>query len=188
MLYEIYPVKACSMRFYASVFGALVFAVPAQAEEVYGGVYAHAVDTPFTFDTGEGGVSVQAGVRFEPVEALSIIGSPQPYIFASANLDGDTNFAGAGLSWKVDLGPLYIRPGVGLVIHDAPSVRVDPVTRIRTDLGSRVLFEPEIAIGARVSQRVSVEASWVHISNAQIFDSDQNPGIDTIGVRVNLAL
>ena len=163
-------------------------AAPAAADEVYGGVYAHGVDTPFTFDTGEGGIDLQVGYRFGRIEALSAIGSPEPYVFASINTAGDTQFAGAGLSWKAELGPVYVRPGVGLVIHDAPSLRVDEANGVRTDLGSRVLFEPEIAIGTQLSPRWSIEASWVHISNAQIFDSEQNPGIDTMGVRLNLAL
>jgi hypothetical protein len=161
------------------------FAVPVQAQEVYGGVYAHGVDTPFTFDTGEGGVDVQLGYRFAPIEALRAVGGPEPYVFASVNLDGDTNFAGAGISWKAEIGPVYLRPGIGLVIHDAPSRRVDPATGSRTDLGSRVLFEPEIALGTQISPRLSVEASWVHISNARLFNSEQNPGIDTIGLRLN---
>ena len=162
---------------------AIAFAAsPAAAQEVYGGVYAHAVDTPFTFDTNEGGVDLQAGIRFDEIEALADV---QPYIFGSANLSGDTSFVGAGLSWKAELGAIYVRPGVGLVIHDAPSLRVDPDTGIRTDLGSRVLFEPEIAIGLDLDERWSVEASWVHISNARLFNSQQNPGIDTMGLRVN---
>jgi hypothetical protein len=74
------------------------------------------------------------------------------------------------------------------VLHDAPATRVNSDSGIRTDLGSRVLFEPEIAIGLAVAPRVSVEASWVHISNARLFDSQQNPGIDMIGVRANLRL
>lgn len=155
------------------------------AQEIYGGVYAHAVDTPFTLDTGEGGTAVQLGYRFAPVEALRAVGRPEPYVFASVNLAGDTNFAGAGVSWKAEVGPLYLRPGIGLVVHDAPSRRVDPVTGIRTDLGTRVLFEPEIAIGTALTERLSVEASWVHISNGGLFKSRQNPGIDTIGVRLN---
>ena len=167
---------------------ACAIAAPASAGELYGGVYKHAVDTPFTLDTQEGGVDVQAGYRFEPVEALSFIGKPQPYVFASANLDGDTNFAAVGLSWKLGDGPVYVRPGIGLAVHDAPSLRVNPATGIRTDLGSRVLFEPEIAIGTQLSERVSIEASWVHISNARLFNRDQNPGIDAIGVRANFKL
>ena len=161
-------------------------AVPAQAGEVFGGVYAHAVDTPFTFDTGEGGADVQIGVRSDPIEALRIIGKPSVQVFGSLNSEeGGTAFVAAGLSWKIDAGPVYIRPGVGLALHNAPEIRVDPETRIRTDLGSRVLFEPEIAIGTNVSERVSVEASWVHISNARLFNREQNPGIDMMGVRLN---
>ena len=165
---------------------AIGLAVPAQAGEVFGGVYAHAVDTPFTFDTGEGGADVQIGVRSEPIEALRVIGKPSAHVFGSLNSEeGGTDFVAAGLSWKVDAGPVYIRPGVGLALHNAPELRVDPATRIRTDLGSRVLFEPEIAIGTDLSERVSVEASWVHISNARLFNREQNPGIDMMGVRLN---
>ena len=166
------------------LFAGVTLCLPASAmaQEIYGGVYAHAVETPFTFDTQEGGVDMQAGVRFEPIESL---GDVQPYAFGSLNLSGDTSFIGAGVSWKAELGPVYIRPGVGLVIHDAPSFRVNEETGYRTDLGSRVLFEPEIAIGADLSERWSLEASWVHISNARLFNSQQNPGIDTMGLRLN---
>lgn len=161
-------------------------AVPAQAGELFGGVYAHAVDTPFTFDTGEGGADVQIGVRSDPIEALRVIGMPSAHVFGSLNSEeGGTDFVAAGLSWKIDAGPVYIRPGVGLALHNAPEIRVDPETRIRTDLGSRVLFEPEIAIGTNVSERVSIEASWVHISNARLFNREQNPGINMMGLRLN---
>ena len=155
----------------------------AMAQEVYGGVYAHAVETPFTFDTDEGGTDLQAGIRLDEIRAL---GGMQPYVFGSVNLSGDTSFVGAGVSWKAELGKVYLRPGVGLVVHDAPDLRVDPDTGIRTDLGSRVLFEPEIALGYDVPDRLSLEASWVHISNARLFNSEQNPGIDMMGARVNI--
>ena len=86
------------------------------------------------------------------------------------------------------MGPVYLRPGVGLVVHDGPSDRIDPVSGRHTELGSRVLFEPEIALGLNVSSRLAVEASWVHISHAQLFNGTQNPGIDMMGVRLNLEL
>ena len=170
---------------------ATLAAIPpsAHAQEVFGGVYAHAVDTPFTLETTEtGSVDIAAGVRFEGIEALGFIGSPEPYVVGSLNLSGDTSFAGAGLAWTIGKGPFYVRPGIGLVVHDGPELRVNPATGLRTDLGSRVLFEPEIGVGYRISERASVEAHWMHISQGQIFDSDQNPGIDMIGVRVNWRL
>lgn len=170
----------------AAVIGAFVIASPAHAGELYGGVYKHAVDTPFTLDTQESGADVQLGYRLDPI--LPVVGI-EPYVFGSVNSEsGGTDFVGAGISRKFSLGGVYVRPGVGLVVHNAPSRRVNPATGVRTDLGSRVLFEPEIALGLAVAPRVSVEASWVHISNARLFNSRQNPGIDMIGVRANLKL
>ena len=170
----------------AAALGAFALAAPAQAGEVYGGVYAHAANTPFTLDSEESGADLMAGYRLDPIVPLAKI---EPYLFASINPDGGgTDFAGVGISRKFDLGRVYVRPGVGLVVHNAPSLRVSAATGLRTDLGSRVLFEPEIAIGAAVAPRVTLEASWVHISNARIFDSQQNPGIDAIGLRANIKL
>lgn len=155
---------------------------------MFGGLYAHAVDTPFSFDTGEDGVDFQLGVRSEPIEALDVIGNPSAHAFGSISTSGDTSFVAAGLSWKFDVGPVYLRPGVGLALHDAPDRRVDLASHVRTDLGSRVLFAPEIALGTKVSSRVSLELSWVHISNARILNSEQNPGIDMIGLRLNVGV
>ena len=161
-------------------------AAPAHAGELYAGVYDHAVDTPFTLDTQEGGADLQLGYRLAPILPVARI---EPYVFGSLNTgEGGTDFVGAGVSRKFAVGPLYVRPGVGLVLHNAPSLRANPATGVRTDLGSRVLFEPEIALGLAVAPRVSVEASWVHISNARLFNSQQNPGIDMIGLRANLKL
>jgi lipid A 3-O-deacylase len=170
--------------FAATAFLSAALAAPVSAQELFGGVYVHAVDTPFTLDTGEHGTDIEAGYRFDPIEGLSAIGKPAPYVIASLNTAGDTSFAGAGLSWKIGKGPVYVRPGIGLVVNDAPSYRVDPVTGYRTDLGSRVLFEPEIAIGTRITPRLGIEASWVHISHARLFNSEQNPGIDMMGLRL----
>lgn len=171
-----------------SICGALALTMfghaPAQAQEVFAGAYAHGVDTPFTFETPEGGVDLALGVRLNGIDALDFIGRPAPYAIASINTRGDTSFAGAGLSWTIGKGRFYLRPAIALVVHDGPELRIDPATRIRTDLGSRVLFEPEIGIGYRFSERFSAEASWMHISQGQIFDSQQNPGIDMIGVRL----
>lgn len=163
-------------------------AAPAAADEVFAGAYAHGVETPLTFYTGEGGADFQIGYRFAGIDALRAAGKPAPYVMASLNTGGDTSFAGAGLSWKLGKGPLYARPGVGLVVHDGPSDRIDPVSGRHTELGSRVLFAPEIAVGAKASERLGIEASWVHISHAQVFNGAQNPGIDMMGVRLNWSL
>ena len=159
----------------------------ARADEFFAGVYKHAIDTPFTLYTGESGADIELGYRFARQDALRIIGRPAPYVIASVNTRGDTSFAGAGLSWKIGKGPVYFRPGLGLVVQDGPLPRYAADGR-RTDLGSRVLFEPEVALGTRLSDKVAIEASWTHVSHARLFNWRQNPGIDMMGVRLAFAL
>lgn len=182
----------CKPALIAALAGGLVPAlapVPAAAQEVFAGVYRHGAGTPFTLDTGEGGADLELGYRFAPIERLGAVGKPAPYLIASINTRGDTSFAGIGLAWTIALGrrggPVYLRPGVGLVVHDGPAFRTDPAGTTRTDLGSRVLFEPEIGLGYRIDRRFSLEASWTHVSHARLFNAAQNPGIDMIGLRLN---
>ena len=159
------------------------------AQEVFAGVYKHGVDTPFTLYSGERGADLELGFRLAPIAALSVIGSPSPYVIGSLNTAGDTSFAGVGIGWRVGVaGPFYLRPGVGLVVHDGPSYRVDLARHQETDLGSRVLFEPELGLGYRLDRQVSLEASWTHISGARVFNSQQNPGLDMWGARANFRL
>ncbi len=159
-----------------------LWTAPVMAQEAWGGVAAHGVRTPFALETGEGGLDIQAGYRFAPQDRLSAIGSPSPYVLAVVNTGGDTNLAAGGLSWRFG-DQLYVQPGIGLALHDGPSTRVNEATRYRTDLGSRILFNPKLAVGWRISGRAAVEASWIHVSNAQLL-SRQNPGLDIIGARV----
>lgn len=172
------------IRTAAAILCLALSAAPVHAGEVFGGLYAHAVSTPLSLNTDEGGADVQLGYRGDPIAGLRVVGAPAPYALVSINTAGDTDFVAAGLAWKFDVGPVYIRPGVGLSYNNGPRRRVD-AEGTRTDLGSRVLFAPELGVGVAVSERFSVEASWVHISGARLFNREQNPGIDAIGVRVN---
>jgi hypothetical protein len=156
-------------------------AAPAAAGEIFAGVYAHNVATPLTATEREGGADFQLGWRGGRIEALRALGAPSPHIYALVNSDGDTNFASAGISWRWG-GRVYLRPGIGLAIHDGPSR--SEATADRIWFGSRILFAPEISAGVRLSDRVAVEASWLHFSHAQLFGR-QNPGSDQFGVRVD---
>ena len=159
-----------------------VFATPASAQEIFGGVYLHDVETPLNFSGDiEGGTGFQLGFRGAPIRGLKVIGGPSPYVMAQLNSEGNTHFAAAGISWKIGR-QIYVRPGIGLAIHTGPG-RVVPGDN-RIDFGSRILFQPELAVGAQVSERLSVEASAVHFSHATLF-SGQNPGMDTFGIRLN---
>ena len=156
-------------------------AAPAQGQELFGGIYVHDVDTGLTKSGIEEGVDVELGWRGDRIGALRAIGRPSPQAFVSLNSAGNTHFASAGISWKIGR-TVYLRPGIGLAVHTGPGQVVPGDDRI--DFGSRILFAPEIGLGVRLGERLSAEASWVHLSHAQLF-SPQNPGIDTIGVRFN---
>jgi lipid A 3-O-deacylase len=161
---------------------ALAFcAAPAAAGEIFGGVYAHNVETPLTARGLENGADLQLGWRGGRIAALQALGAPSPHVYGLVNTNGDTSFASAGLSWRFG-GALYLRPGIGLAIHDGPSR--SKATGDRVWFGSRILFAPELGAGVRLSERSTIEASWVHFSHAQLFGR-QNPGSDQFGIRLN---
>ena len=159
-------------------------ATPAQAGELFGGLYVHGVDTPLTLGgSPEGGIDFQLGYRGGPIIAGTGL---EPYVFGAINSNGDTNYAAAGLSWKFG-DRIYIRPGIGIAVHPGSAKSTDNPFNTKIEFGSRILFEPELGIGARISERMTIEASWVHMSHAQLFGK-QNPGIDNIGARLNWKL
>ncbi|HEX8639950.1 MAG TPA: acyloxyacyl hydrolase [Allosphingosinicella sp.] len=163
---------------------AALLAGPAQAAELFGGLLAHDVHSRITRGGFEDGVDVQLGWRGGRIGALRVLGSPSPYAFASVAAGAETHFAAAGLSWRIGR-RLFVRPGVGLAVHTRGSRGV--VNGLRTDFGSRILFEPELGLGYQLSERVAIEATWVHLSHAQLFGR-QNPGMDSVGMRLSLSL
>ncbi len=163
----------------------LLSAAPADAAELFTGLMAHDIDTPLTKGGFESGADLELGWRGDRLSGLRAIGAPSPYAFASIATGGETHFAAAGLSWRIG-GRLFARPGIGLALHSRSSN--SPIRNgRRTDLGSRILFEPELGIGYQLNARVSIEAAWVHVSHAQLL-SGQNPGMDSIGLRLTYRL
>ena len=163
---------------------AMAAAPPAHGAELFGGVLVHDVDTRLTRGGFEDGLDVEFGWRGGRIAPLRALGSPSPYVFASLASGGETHFAAAGLSWRIG-GRLFVRPGIGLAVHTRDGDGV--INGLRTDLGSRILFEPELGLGYQLSERVSLEATWVHLSHAQLL-SRQNPGMDSLGVRLSVRL
>ena len=162
---------------------ATLIATPAQAGEIFGGVYKHAVETPLSLSGGdERGVDLQLGYRWAGIGRTGL----QPYVFAAANTAGDTHYAAAGLSYRFGK-QIYLRPGIGLALHTGSTRDFDVRGNGEIEFGSRLLFEPELGVGYQANDRLSVEASWVHMSHATLFGG-QNPGIDNIGVRLNWKL
>ncbi|WP_310215428.1 acyloxyacyl hydrolase [Caulobacter sp. BE264] len=186
---------------------ALGCAVPAFAGEAFVGVYKH--DVTFIGKAvglgaagREGGADIHLGYRTDRIERLDWLGKPQVHAMVSINTNNTSNFAAVGFNWKVELGQpggFYLRPGMGLAYTDgkaglppanAPNLTPEERARRtwlyynRIDFGSKVLFEPELALGYQVSDKVSVELSYTHLSNGQIFHQGKNQGLDDAGVRL----
>jgi len=172
------------MRVFALCAGISAMAAPsaASAGEIFGGVYVHDVDTPLSKSGVEGGADLQAGWRGGRIGQTPL----QPYVFGALNTAGDTSYAAAGLSAKFGE-RVFIRPGLGIAVHTGSAKNFEDPFNNKVDFGSRVLFEPELGIGARISSRATIEASWVHMSHAQLFGR-QNPGMDNFGLRLSLGL
>jgi len=161
---------------------ALLVPGTAHADEVIGGIYAHAVGTKLSLGSSrESGIDLQLGYCGGKIIPGTGI---QPYAFGALNTNGDTSYAALGLSWKFG-DRFYVRPGLGLAIHNGSSK--DFVLDDRIAFGSRILFAPEVGVGARINDRLTIEASLIHLSHGQVFGG-QNPGIDNIGARINLKL
>jgi lipid A 3-O-deacylase len=162
-------------------------AVPSgvQAAEIFGGVHVHDVKTPLDDAGIESGADISLGFRGDTIGHLWH-GALEPYVFAAVNTAGNTNYGAVGLSAKYSLGGnWYFRPGLGIAVHTGSAGKFFRTDKIA--FGSRVLFEPELGIGTQLSNHVSVEASWVHMSHAQLAGKE-NPGIDNLGIRLNVAL
>lgn len=165
----------------------MAFMLPAAAHagEIFAGLHDHDVKTPLDLSGIETGVDFSLGYRGAGIGHL--LGAElQPYIFGAVNSAGDTDYAAAGIEARFPLGHnFYFRPGIGIAVHDGSAAKYYRTDRIA--FGSRVLFEPEIALGTKLSRHFSIEASWVHMSHAQLFGKE-NPGIDNLGMRLNFAL
>lgn len=189
-----------------------VAAVPARADsgtesEAFVGVFAH--DVTFVGEAvglgaagHEEGVDTQIGVRTHQIESWRPIGRPRAYALLSINSSGDTSFVSMGLTWRIPLGERrrwYFQPGLGLAVHDGwdefppfdqPGISQEEFDRRvalrseRVEFGSVMLFQPELTFGYAFSDRFAVEASYVHLSNGQVFNNGKNEGMDDVGIRL----
>ena len=151
----------------------------AAAGEAFVGAYAHDVHV-FAIGGFESGAELSAGYRTSPLAGLAPIGSPSVYGFGAVNTDGGLDYAAAGLSWRFG-DKFFLRPGIGIAIHNGEVGKFQVGDEL--NLGSRVLAELELGAGWQINPRVSLEASLVHMSHAQLAGR-QNPGNDDLGVRL----
>jgi hypothetical protein len=135
----------------------------------------------------ESGAELELGWRSKGIDALRFLGRPSVYVRGALAASGGTDFVSAGLSWRLGRGRLYLRPEFGLAVQTG-AMPVFDAGGTRTDLGSRVVFEPALAVGYRIAPRLAIEAALVHRSHAGLFNGRQNPGMDSLGLRLNFSL
>jgi hypothetical protein len=180
-------------------FATLAFAGPAMAGEAFLGAYVHDVDDGISYGRFEPGAQIVVGARTAALDELAFVGRARVHLLAGMNTAGGTNYVAAGLSWRFHIDDrFYFQPGLGLAMHDGrtnlPSPLepgISPAERLKResdrrdqlDLGSRVLFQPELSIGYRATERFSFELSWIHLSHAKLAGS-YNPGVADVGVRI----
>ena len=141
----------------------------ADAAKLFGGVYVHDVKLPTDNSGIESGADLSARLSRRRASAIRRCSHT---FSAPLNTAGKTSYAAVGLSAKFGRS-IYFRPGLGLAIHNGSAGKFYRTDKIA--FGSRVLFEPEIALGTQINGRLSVEASWVHMSHAQLFGA-RKPG------------
>jgi len=181
--------------------GLALLAAPATAGEALLGVYAHDIDDQISHGHFEKGPQIVGGVRTAALDELAFLHKPRVHLIVGVNTHhGGTNYVAAGLSWRFH--PLggerfYLEPGIGVAVHDGhvnlPSPSEQGISlaeaqrrfrdyQTKLDLGSRVLFEPEISLGWKATERFSFELSWIHMSHAKLAGS-YNPGLGDFGLR-----
>lgn len=145
----------------------------------------------------DGTVDVQLVYRSAP---LRFALKPRLTGKVQINIAGRTSFASVGAEWRQHVlrERVYGQVGIGLTVHDGYRFTPDPfqpglpiaeirrrydIYRNRTSFGSQVLFNPNASLGIRLNRRRAVEVTWEHYSHHQLF-SEQNPGIDNLGLRL----
>ena len=88
------------------------------------------------------------------------------------------------------LGMAYTTGKAGLPPVNAPDLSPAEIARrlhlyhTRKDFGSHWEFEPDLALGYRVSPKLAAELSYEHLSNGEILHHGKNQGLDDLGARL----
>jgi hypothetical protein len=160
----------------------LLGAGPARAQAVLGGVLSHGAKIGITACCYEGGADLQLGLRTPPLYSYGRMGDISLYALGSANTAGGVGFTSAGLALKTEITHgVYFRIGLGAAVQTGSAAN-DQVTPNRLYLGSRFLFQPEGGFGYQLNPKWALEATYTHLSHAQLA-GPQNPGLDDLGLR-----
>ena len=183
-------------RLIALALGTTALAAPASAqfiEEARIGVMQHNVCISDCKNADkEDGPNIEGELVFAGPDIFRYIATPRPYIVASYNTAGNTNFGGFGLLWNWDFATGWsLEPSLGYVIHDGANESPFPQGDPRSDafakdniyFGSDDLFRTGLALNRDIGENWGVQLQYEHLSHGQILGNGRNQGVDNIGVR-----
>jgi lipid A 3-O-deacylase len=168
---------------------------PASAEtEARVGAAAHNVNGA----SSEGGAAIQLELVGDRLSAPRWLFAPRPYAMASANLDGDTSYAAAGLYWRVRISDRWsIEPGFGFAVHDGAlrnpypdgDPRADAFAQSHQLLGSRVLFRDSLGVRRSLENGRAVSLTFEHLSNGgSLFGHEDNQSLNELTLSYSVQL
>lgn len=134
---------------------------------------------------------------------LRFLFSPNPILGGSINNEDETHTAYIALNWQHQFeNRLFLAGSFGFAVHtgnlDQAERQCAPaegcslpgnrafVNTGEVTLGSRILFRESVELGYRVAQRHGISVYFAHMSNASIFDDD-NDGMNFLGLRYRYA-
>jgi lipid A 3-O-deacylase len=108
---------------------------------------------------------------------------PRFHVGASLNLNGNTSFGYAGLTWTFSMTPTtFVEGSFGGAIHNG---RTDPLDDHHSALGCTALFRESGSVGVRIAEHWTVMVTVEHLSNAGLCSS--NRGITNFGMKAGYA-
>ncbi len=103
--------------------------------------------------------------------------TPRPHIGANIDFDGETNQLYFGFTWDVRLTDrLFLETSFGGAVHDGATGKT-----AETSFGCTLNFRESVAIGVELSERLRLQLSVDHMSNAGL--CDRNDGLTNGGLR-----
>jgi lipid A 3-O-deacylase len=148
--------------------------------EVRGGVFVHDPESPEAGSADLNG-EVLFVKPFTSADPLWNALLPRPHIGGTANFEGKTSQAYAGLTWDYDLTSRVFAEGTfGGSVNDGHAGKIVPVGY--NAMGCKESFRESASLGYRLTQNWSVMGTVEHMSNAGL--CTENRGLTNVGGRI----
>jgi lipid A 3-O-deacylase len=135
----------------------------------------------------ESGIFPSATIFFDPLSSgtaatwQQTILEPRIYLGASVGTGDGVDQVYGGFSWTADItNRLFIELGLGGTVHNG---KLDGSNSKGPDLGCRLLFREQVALGYRVTDNWQILATADHSSHANLCDGP-NDGLSHAGLAI----